>query len=69
MMKENCITVQKEPELIDSDDLSQMLSVSKKFIEKHRNRIAGAIKIGGVWRFRVADIRMRLATGKDIFIK
>jgi hypothetical protein len=58
-----------ESELINSKELALLLSVSKKFIEKHRNKIAGAIKIGGVWRFRIADIRMRIATGKDIFIK
>lgn len=61
--------IKTEPELIDSKELAQMLSVSTKFIEKHRNRIAGAMKIGGCWRFRVADIRKRIATGKDIILK
>jgi hypothetical protein len=58
-----------EPELIDSKQLANMLSVSTKFIEKHRQHIAGSIKIGGAWRFRVADIRVRIATGRDIIVK
>ncbi len=58
-----------EPLLIDSDELARMLSVTKRFIVKHRNKIAGAVKIGGVWRFKLSDIRMRIATGKDIFVK
>ena len=54
------------PELIDSAELAKLLSVSKKFIEKHRNRIVGSMKIGGVWRFRLSDIRVRIATGRDV---
>jgi hypothetical protein len=62
-------TMQKtEPELIDSATLAAMLSVSRKFIEKHRFGIAGAMKIGGCWRFRVQVIRARLATGRDIIL-
>ncbi|HEX2955790.1 MAG TPA: hypothetical protein VHO70_03095 [Chitinispirillaceae bacterium] len=37
-----------EPELITTEEFSKMLSVSKKFIETHRNRIVGAVKIGRV---------------------
>lgn len=55
-----------EPELIDSKQLAAILSVSVKFIEKHRRRIAGAMQIGRSWRFRLADIRSRIATGRDI---
>jgi hypothetical protein len=58
-----------EPELISSVELAKMLSVSTKFIEKHRNRIVGSMKIGSVWRFRVADIRQRIVTGRNIFIQ
>jgi hypothetical protein len=66
-MNEKIVTI--EPELIDSEELAKMLAVSKKFIEKHRHNIAGAMKVGRVWRFRVADIRARLVTGRNIFIE
>lgn len=55
-----------EPELITTEQLAKMLSVSKKFIEKHRNRIVGSLKVGGLWRFQVNEIRKRIATGRDI---
>lgn len=55
-----------EKEYVSSKELALMLSVSRKFIEKHRNRIAGAQKIGGCWRFSLSEIRKRLAAGKDI---
>ena len=58
-----------EPELIDTRQLATMLSVSVKFIEKHRHRIAGSMKIGGSWRFRLSDIRSRIATGRDIIVR
>ncbi len=58
-----------EPELIDSRQLATMLSVSVKFVEKHRQHISGAMKIGGSWRFRLSDIRSRIATGRDIIVK
>jgi hypothetical protein len=61
-------TQKTEPELIDSTTLAAMLSVSRKFIEKHRFSIAGGMKIGGCWRFRVQEIRARLATGRDIIL-
>jgi hypothetical protein len=55
-----------EPEYINSAALATMLSVSKKFIEKHRHAIVGSRKIGGCWRFSVQEIRARLVTGRDI---
>lgn len=58
-----------EPELIDSKQLAMMLSVSRKFIEKHRHNIAGSIKIAGCWRFKLRDIRQRIATGQDVVAK
>ena len=58
-----------EPELIDSRELARLLSVSVKFIEKHRHHIAGSMKIGGSWRFRLADIRSRIVTGRDIIVR
>jgi hypothetical protein len=57
-----------EPELIDTKELAKLLSVSVKFIEKHRNCITGATKIGRVWRFNLQMIRLRLASGRDIFV-
>jgi hypothetical protein len=59
---------QTEPELIDSTTLAAMLSVSKKFVEKHRHSIAGSYKLGGVWRFRVKEIQARLVTGRPIVL-
>lgn len=58
-----------EKELISTAELAEMLSMSRKFIEKHRNRIVGAMKIGGAWRFNVHEIRARIATGRDILNK
>jgi hypothetical protein len=59
----------QEPEYIDSAGLAVMIDYSKKFIEKHRQNICGAVKIGGQWRFHIVEIRARLATGRDIIIK
>jgi hypothetical protein len=58
-----------EPEYVDSKELARMIAYSRKFIEKHRQFIAGAVKIGGQWRFSLAEIRARLVTGHDIIIK
>lgn len=58
-----------EPEYIDSAKLARMLDCSTKFIEKHRTHLVGAVKIGGRWRFSVAEIRSRLVTGRDIVVK
>lgn len=53
-------------ELIDSKQLASKVGMSLKWVEKHRHRIAGNIRIGRQWRFRVEDIERRLAVGKDI---
>lgn len=58
-----------EPELISTEQLAQLLSVSKKFIETHRNRIVGAVKVGRIWRFNLQLIRQRIAAGRDIVNK
>lgn len=58
-----------QQELVSTEQLAQILSVSRKFIEKHRYRIAGGIKIGGMWRYQIAEIRKRIAAGKDILVK
>jgi hypothetical protein len=58
-----------EPELITTEQLAKLLSVSTKFIETHRNRIVGAVKIGRVWRYNVQLIRQRIAAGRDIVNK
>lgn len=57
-----------EKELITTEELAKMLSVSKKFIESHRNSIIGAMKIGRVWRFNIKQIRSNLASGKSVII-
>lgn len=58
-----------EPDLITSQELARRLSMSVKFIEKHRQRIHGSVKIGGSWRFSLSEIKARIATGRDILIK
>ena len=58
-----------EHEYINTKELAKMLSVSEKFIEKNRNVIAGAVKIGYRWRFNVSEIRRRLVSGRDIVQK
>lgn len=55
-----------EQELIDSEELAKLLSCSKKWVQKHRNRIVGSVKIGSMWRFRVQEIRARIAAGRNI---
>jgi hypothetical protein len=59
-------TKKSEPELISTEGLAEMLSVSKKFIINNRNRIVGGVKIGRLWRFQISEIRKRIATGKNI---
>ena len=61
--------VTNESEYVNSKELARMIAFSRKFIEKHRQYIAGAVKIGGQWRFSIAEIRARLVTGRDIIIK
>jgi|GEM_PF-2753704 len=68
-MKNDFEMKKNEPELITTNELASMLSMSKKFIETHRNRIVGAVKIGGVWRYNIQLIRQRIAAGRDIFNK
>ena len=55
-----------EPELIDSRQLATMLSVSKKFIDKHTaaHRLPGMVRVGRLIRFRRLEIEKRLATGE-----
>jgi hypothetical protein len=55
-----------EQEYISSEQLATLVGYTKKWVEKHRHRIAGRQKIGGEWRYNLAIIRRRLATGKDI---
>ncbi|NLD98599.1 MAG: hypothetical protein GX640_01885 [Fibrobacter sp.] len=58
-----------EPVLIDSKTLAERISMSVKFIEKNRNRIDGAQKIGRVWRFNWPTIMARITTGRDIIVE
>lgn len=59
----------QEPDLIDSKALAKLLSVSVKFVEKNRVRMAGAVKIGRIWRFSLSEVRDRIATGRDLLLK
>jgi hypothetical protein len=43
-----------------------MLNVSIKTIEKHRWRIVGGVKIFGIWRFKLEDIKRTLEAGKNV---
>ena len=58
--------MESQKEYVSSKELAEMLSVSRKFVEKHRSRIPGAVKIGYHWRFNLPEIRRRLATGKNL---
>lgn len=55
-----------ENELLSTKQLADLLSVSVKFVERHRNRIAGSMQIGHMWRFNASIIRSRIATGRNI---
>ena len=53
--------------LISSKELSEMLSVSEKWVIRHRHRIVGAQKVGSrLWRFNRQIIEKRIAQGRDI---
>ena len=52
--------------LIDSKELASMCAVSVKWVIRHRHRIAGAQKIGSMWRFNKQIIEKRIAQGQDI---
>ena len=59
-----------EQEFLSTDSLARYLSVSKKFIEKHRaRRIPGACKIGYKWRFRRSEIEKRILSGQLLLDK
>jgi hypothetical protein len=55
--------------LIDSKAMAKLLGVSVKFIEKNRVRLAGAVKIGRIWRFDPLEVKSRIATGRDLLLK
>ena len=52
--------------LIDSRELSKMLSVSLKWVIKHRHKIVGSQKLGKLWRFNKAIIENRISKGLDV---
>ena len=52
--------------LIDSRELSKMLSVSLKWVIKHRHKIVGSQKLGKLWRFNKQIIENRIAQGLDV---
>jgi len=58
-----------EPLLIDSKELARLLSLSPRWVEANRQRIVGAQKVGGRWRFNYQIISRAVATGKNIIFK
>lgn len=58
-------------ELLDKTELSKMLKVSEKFIEKHTasRRIVGAIKLGRVWRYSRIEVEKRLLRGGEFLLR
>jgi excisionase family DNA binding protein len=46
-----------------TESLAERLNVSRKFIVTHRQHIAGAIKVGRIWRFDKAAVEKRLLSG------
>ncbi|GBU21043.1 hypothetical protein R80B4_00932 [Fibrobacteres bacterium R8-0-B4] len=55
-----------DPLLISGKELAAMLSMSLRWVDSHRNRIIGAQKIGGRWRYNAEIIRRLVSSGKDI---
>ena len=55
-----------ESEYLNTEELSIMLNVSKKSIEKWRsqNRLPGQLKCGRVFRFRRLEVEKRLLSGQ-----
>lgn len=55
-----------ESVLLTPDELSDILHVSRKFVEKYiaAKRLPGAIKIGRVWRFNKLEVEKRLNAGE-----
>lgn len=51
-------------EMLTSQELAALLNVSLRFIEKNREYIPGAIKIGRVWRFRRYEIERAMDSGQ-----
>lgn len=56
--------------LLDKKELSEMLNVSERFIEKHTQsrRIRGQIKVGRLWRYSKMEIEKALLNGKDFLL-
>jgi len=54
--------------LIDKHQLAELCSISHKTIEKRPGAVAGAMKIGRVWRFNLNIIKDRISKGKSIFV-
>ncbi|MDD5673274.1 MAG: helix-turn-helix domain-containing protein [Chitinivibrionales bacterium] len=46
-----------------TESLASRLSVSKKFIIAHRQRLPGAMKIGRIWRFDKNSVEKKLLSG------
>ena len=49
-----------------ADEVAKMLSVSRKFIEKHtaKNCVPGQIKVGRLWRYRKSAIQKAVLKGQ-----
>jgi len=61
--------METEKLLVDTKQLADLCSISRRTLEKRRYQIAGKIKVGRVWRYNLAVIRERIAQGKSIFVE
>lgn len=57
--------------LLSVDELSVLLGVSRKFVEKNTasRRIVGAIKVGGRWKYNKAIIEKRLLNSTQFLLE
>lgn len=54
--------------LVDCAQLARMLGMSKKWVQKHANRLAGSLKVGKMRRFNVEIIRKRVSLGQNLLV-
>jgi hypothetical protein len=56
--------LQEGPGAYTKHQLARRCAVSVKFIEKHRRRLPGAMRVGGIWRWDRAAVERRILGGK-----
>lgn len=59
--------VSPEERYVSKEELSKILSVSVRTIEKYSRKIPGWVKVGRCVRYYLPDIHRALVAGKNIF--